>query len=77
MSKVDLEQMQKLDEIARLGLQIWSTARRGIDSGLFCNMCGETHPEGGFYPLVIGGPGRVSPVDCNPCRRGTDQAPTT
>jgi len=78
MSKVDLEQMQKLDEIADLGLQIWRTAQSGINSaGLFCNMCGETHPEGGFYPLGIGGPGRVSPVDCNPCRRGTDQDTAT
>ena len=77
MSKVDLEQMRKLDEIASIGLKIWSTAHRAIGSqGMFCNMCGETDPEGGFFPLGIGGPGRVSPVDCNPCRRGTDQDAT-
>ena len=78
MSKVDLEQMRRLDEIADIGLRIWQAARRGIESqGMFCNVCGETHPEGGFYPLGIGGPGRVSPVDCNPCRRGTDQDTAT
>lgn len=71
--KTDLERIRQLQaekerfqgEIDRIQDELFSIAPGGV----FCNMCGETNPKHGFYPLMVMGAGRCSPVDCNKCRR--------
>ena len=54
--KVDLERLREAREI--------------VDAAphFFCKECGETDPEGGFYPLSSSGwPSDLSFYTCNPC----------
>ena len=68
--KVDLELLRKVDEIQEMVLKIQSlTSGILFEHPYFCDRCGETEPESGFYPLWAHGPGSLSGLMCNDCEK--------
>ena len=58
--KVDIKLLKKAQKIK-------------AEHSVFCQDCGETDPEGGFYPMHIWGPNSLTTLLCKPCeqkRRG-------
>ena len=68
MTKVDLDLLRKVQEIQHKTWEIQGkTLEILAEYQYFCDRCGETEPEGGFYPLWAHGPGSISGLTCNPC----------
>lgn len=68
--KVDLEHAKRLEAKSKQLMDEYLRVRGEIVAlGMFCDECGETKPEGGFYPLGILGPKSISGFVCNNCRR--------
>jgi hypothetical protein len=68
MPKLDLDTLRKMDEIAKaLQAQVMVILAHIAQQGMFCDHCGDTEPEHGFYPLGIVGMGRISGFLCSDC----------
>lgn len=68
--RLDLGSLHVMQETAK-ALQEQAVALMSYIArlGMFCDECGETDPEGGFYPLQTGGKGSLSGYRCNACMR--------
>jgi len=77
MPKLDLGSLRLIQEAAKVhqeqAVKLLSHIAR---LGTFCEICGETDPEGGFYPMQFGGTGSLSGYRCTPCVEGKPSIPT-
>lgn len=71
-TKVNIGVLRQIQAVAHDALAIWGEALRLLMApGLFCDECGDTKPESGFYPLIAHGPNSISGLICNDCDRKT------
>ena len=71
--RLDLGSLRKMQDVAKAlqaqAMEILSYIAR---LGMFCDECGETKPESGFYPLMKDGMGSLSGYTCNDCMGYTE-----
>ena len=53
----------------KMDLEMLGKAKKILDEVSFCQDCGETEPDEGFYPMYIWSTGKLSSLLCKKCER--------